>query len=203
MILQFLIKKNEKDLFNLFIKLGINSSSLSIENSVTSSRDVSFDNELSFRIGVEAEFILPFNKNKWGIIVEPTYHYYKSEKITEADNVAGGQLISNVNYKSIELPVGIRHYFFLKNRSKIFINASFILDFASNSTIELNRENGTTINSLEIESQNNLVFGLGYNQNEKFSLELRFQTPHEILNDYRSWKSEYKTVSIIFGYNIF
>ncbi len=195
-------EKTKKDLFNLYVRIGLNSSSLSIQNSASNLKNTNFDNELGLRIGVEAEFILPFNKNKWGIILEPTYQYYKSKKITDVSNVSGGKFISNVNYKSIEVPVGIRHYLFLKKNTKLFINASFIFDLSSNSIIEFDRKDGSNINSLEIKTRNNLAFGFGYNYN-KYSLELRLQTPREILSDYVYWNSDYKTVSIILGYNIF
>jgi len=195
-------KKTKKDLFNLSVRVGLNSSSLSIQNNASNLKETNFDNELGFRIGAEAEFILPFNKNKWGIILEPTYQYYKSKKITEVSYVSGGKLVSIVDYKSIEIPVGIRYYLFLKNKSKLFINASFIFDLSSNSTITFNREDGSNLNSLEIEMRNNLAFGFGYNYN-KYSLELRVQTPREVLGNYIYWSSDYKTVSLILGYNIF
>ena len=195
-------KKTKKDFFNLSVRVGLNRSSLSVQNWVSNSRDVDFDNELGLRIGAEAEFILPFNKNKWGIIIEPTYQQYKSTKITNNSNVSGGELVSIADYKSIEIPLGLRYYFFLKNKSKLFINVSYIFGSSLNSTIAFNKKDGTNINSLEIETGNNLAFGFGYNTNE-YSLELRVQTAREVLNNYVYWRSDYKTVSIIFGYNIF
>jgi len=195
-------EKVKKDLFNLYVRVGLNTSSLSIQNSVSNSINSDFDNELGFRIGAEAEFMSPFNKNKWAIILEPTYQYYKSKKITEVSNVSGGKLVSNVDYKSIEIPVGIRYYLFLKDKSKLFINASFIFDLSSNSIIEFNREDGSNLKLLEIKTNNNLAFGFGY-KNNKYSLELRVQTPREVLSDYIYWSSDYKTASVIFGYNIF
>ncbi len=195
-------KKAKKDLFNLSVRIGVNSSSLSIHNNVSNLKNTNFDNKLGLRIGAEAEFILPFNKNIWGIIIEPTYRNYKSKKITDVSNVSGGKLISNVNYKSIEIPVGLRHYLFLKKNTKLFINASFVFDLSSNSIIEFERKDGSNINSLKIDTRNNFAFGFGYNYN-KYSLELRFQTPREILRNYAYWISDYKTVSIILGYKIF
>lgn len=195
-------EKTKKDLFNLYVRIGLKGSSLSIQNNVSSLKNTNFDNELGLRIGAEVEFILPFNKNKWGIILEPTYQSYKSKKITDVSNVSGGKLIGKVNYNSIEVPLGIRHYLFLKKNTKLFINASFIFNLSSNSIIEFDRIDGSNLNSLEIKTTRNLAFGLGYNYN-KYSLELRLQTPREILRDYIYWNSDYKTVSIILGYNIF
>lgn len=185
-------EKRKKDLFNLSIRPGFNSSSLSIQNSASSSRDTDFDNELGFRFGIEAEFIMPFNKNKWSLIIEPTYQYFKSEAETSTQNI-------NVNYKSIELPVGIRHYLYFNENSKLFVNGSFIFDISNNTSI-INFESGA---DLEIKTSNNLAFGLGYKHNDRYSLELRYQTSREILGDFVFWSSNYKTFSVIFGYSIF
>jgi hypothetical protein len=61
--------------------------------------------------------------------MEPTYHYFKSETEIPIDKV-------KVNYTSIEIPIGVRHYFFLNENSKVFINGSFIVDISFNSIIE-------------------------------------------------------------------
>ncbi len=115
--------KTKKDLFNLNIRLGLRSSSLSIKNGISEDVNTAFNNELSIRLGAETEFILPFNKNKWGIIIEPTFQQYKSKKTINVSTVSGGKLINSINYKSVEIPVGIRYYMFLKNKTKLFVNA--------------------------------------------------------------------------------
>ncbi|WP_372753965.1 outer membrane beta-barrel protein [Mariniflexile sp.] len=185
-------EKQKKDLFNLNLRLGLNSSSLAIENSLSKTRTIDFDNELGFRIGIETEFILPFNNDKWAIIIEPTYQYYKSEKAQTNQNV-------KADYKSIEIPVGLRHSFFLNNNSKIFINSSFILDFPTKSTVTYNNFGS----KLDITRSSNLGFGAGYKQNDKYSLELRYQIDRDLLNSYQSYYSDYKTISVIFGYSLF
>jgi len=191
------------DFFNLTIRPRLNSSSLTIQNSVSNSSDTDFENKIGFGFGLEAEFILPFNKNKWAIAIEPTYQSFKSQKTTNVNNISGGVLIANVDYSSVEVPVGLRHYFYLNNNSKIFINASYIFDLSSKSSIEFTRNDGSNLNSLEIETRNNLAMGIGYKQNDRYSLEIRYQTNREILGNYLSWNSEYKTLSIIFGYSLF
>jgi len=185
-------EKQKKDLFNLSFRPGLNISSLSIQNIASNSRNADFGNELTFRFGIEAEFIMSFNKNKWAIIVEPTYQYFKSEKELTNQNV-------KAEYTSIELPIGIRHYFFLNENSKFFINSSFIIDLNSNNS-KIVFESGT---DLEIRTINNLAFGLGYKHNDKYSLELRYQTSREVLGSFTLWNSKYQTFSVIFGYSIF
>lgn len=195
--------KQKRDLFNLTIRPRLNSSSLTIQNSISNFRNTDFGNKTGFGIGLEVEFILPFNKNKWAIAIEPTYRSFKSEKTTNVNNVSGGVLIANVDYSSIEVPVGLRHYFFLNNNSKFFINASYIFDLTSKSLIEFTRFDDSNLSSLEFETRNNLAIGIGYKQNDRYSLEIRYQTNREILGNYSNWSSEYKTFSIIFGYSLF
>ena len=195
--------EQKRDLFNLTIRPRINSSSLTIQSSASNSRNTDFENKIGFGFGLEAEFILPFNKKKWTIAIEPTYQNFKSEKTSNVTNVSGGVLIAEVNYSSIEIPVSLRHYFFLNNNSKIFINASYIFDLSSKSSIEFTRNDGSNLNSLDIKTRPNLSFGIGYKQNDKYSLEMRYQIGREVLSDYIYWSSEYKTLSIIFGYSLF
>lgn len=196
--------KQKRDLFNLTIRPRLNSSSLTIENSVSSSRNTDFDNEMGVSLGIEAEYIFPFNKNKWSFIIEPSYQNYKSEKTTETENISGGVTIANIDYQSIEVPIGVRHYFFLNNNSKIFVNASYVFDFYSKSPIEFTRKDGSSLYSLNIETRNNTAYGVGYNY-KKYSIELRYQSPRKILDDfnYYNWSSKYKSISIILGYSIF
>ena len=180
-------EKQKKDLFNLSIRPGLNSSSLSISN-LSSSTNPNYDNQLTFRLGLEFEFILGFNKNKWAVILEPTYQYFKAES-----NATAYLRDANIDYSSIELPIGIRHYLFLNDNSKIFINSAVIYD------ILINKKVGT----LNASSQVNLAVGVGYNYKNRYSLELRTQTNKDILKEYQYLGSDYKTISIIFGYSIF
>lgn len=196
-------EKQKRDLLNLTIRPRINTSSLTIQNSVSNSRDSDFKNKIGFGFGVEAEVILPFNKNKWAVAIEPTYQSFKSEKKTNVNNVSGGVLIETVDYNSLEIPISLRYYLFLNNKSKIFINASSIFDLSPNSSIEFTRNDGSIISSLDIKARFNLAIGIGYKQNDKYSIELRYQTPREVLEYYSYWSSEYKTLALIFGYSLF
>ena len=183
--------KQKRDLFNLNFRPGINFSNLSIQNNISSPVDPGFNGELSFRFGIEAEFILPFNKNKWAFTIEPTYQYFRSKYETSAQK-------NNIDYKSIELPIGVRHYLFFNENSKLFINGSFVFDFSSDTKIKFNP--GPDLN---IKTRNNLAFGFGYKYGSRYSVELRYQTAREILSDYLSWNSNYQTFSVVFGYSIF
>lgn len=193
--------KQEKKLFNLNLRPGLNHSSLTIRNGSAEGRNIDFDTKLAFRFGIEAEFILPYNKNKWAVLIEPTYQYYKSEKETVFAETLTHASTANVevDYSSIELPIGIRHYSYINDHSKLFFNISYIFDFPSSSTIQSERKD---IFDLKIKANKNLAIGVGYTYN-KYSLEIRYQTKRDILNGYTYWGSDYKTMSVIFGYRIF
>ena len=205
---EFTTFEQKKDLFNLNIRPGITATSLAINNRVSNISDVDFGSALGLRFGAEIELIMPFNKNKWAFIIEPTYQYYKSEKIKTVnpfDLVVPQERIFNIDYESIELPIGIRHYFFLNNKSRIFANASAVLDFAGgNSNINYaytsSRQNPTI---LEIKTGINLAFGLGYKHKDKYSLELRYFTNRDLFYNYQYWESKYHSLTVICGYTIF
>lgn len=184
-------KKQKRDLFNLTIRPGLSSSSLSIENISSDNKDADFGNKTTFRFGIEAEIIMPFNKNKWAFIFEPTYRYYQSEVALSNQNV-------KLDYKSIELPLGIRYYFFLNENSKLFINGSYVFEISNNAKVDFDY-----YQDLDTRTGGNFAFGLGYKQQNKYSIELRYQMDKKILRDHSYWKSNFKTFSVIFGYSIF
>jgi len=183
----FYKKDNKKDLFNLYIKPGFRIATLSIENNQNTSQSIDFGGNESFSFGLESEFVLPINKNKWALTIEPTYQYYKAKD--PRPNYS-----NDVDYKSIELPIGLRYYLFLNEKSKLFFSLSFVLiDLPINSKIGY----------LEINTRNNLNFGFGYNYNNKFSAEFRYGSPREILSNHVYYKSKYQIFSLLIGYAIF
>lgn len=194
----------KRDFFNLTIRPGVNNSSLTVDHTNQKYRGADFKNKWNFRIGLEAEFILPFNKDTWAILVEPTYQSYKDESTTRVTNGSIGELTAIVDYKSIELPVSIRYYFFSNEKSKIFLNVGYAIDFSSNSTFIYQLNSGLNFDELDInKTRNNLVIGAGYKFDKKYSIELRYLSPREIFGKYIFYDSKYKTVSIILGYSIF
>lgn len=195
--------KVKRDLFNLSIRPRLNNSSLFIHDLVPNSSDIDFGSKFGFGIGIEAEFTLPYNKNKWAIAVEPVYQNFKSEKTIYGSLFSGGEQIATVNYNYIEIPLSLRHYFFLNNNGKIFVNASYIFDLNSKSSLEFTRAPNTNISSAKLATRSNFGFGIGYKFRNKYSLEMRWQTSRNVTGDYVYYNSDYKSSSIIFGYSLF
>ncbi|WP_445721743.1 tRNA modification GTPase [Flavobacterium sp.] len=203
--------KVKRDIFNLNLRPGINYSSLELDNVYVDRYDLKYTNQVDIRFGIEAEFILPFNKNKWSVIVEPTYHNYKNEGFI----LNGAQRVT-VNYKALELPIGIRYYMFLNDKSKIFVNGSFFINNSGKSNIlfeqgsvngsNYNFENPRTLQEIPIKTSINYGFGVGYKFKNKYSIEYRFHTRRRILeipSTSNPWDTKYNISSFIIGYTLF
>ncbi|HMQ46463.1 MAG TPA: hypothetical protein PKA00_02625 [Saprospiraceae bacterium] len=193
----------KKDLFNLTIRPGFNHSHLIMKSASSDLPDIDFDKNTNFRLGLEAEFILPYTNNKWGLFIEPTYRYYQAEQTIADDNVVGKLLVSKVDYRAVELPLGARHYFFLNHKTKLFTDVFSLFDFHTNSYYRFERIDGSKLNSLKVLS--NLYFGLGVGlkQQDKYSFGMRYHLNREIFANFLAWDSRYQTFSIYFGYAVF
>lgn len=183
-------QKEKRGVFNLWIRPRLTLSSLSASReSGNSSLDFQFENKIKPSLGIEAEIILPFNKNKWSIIVEPTYQSYAGSIPSEP---------IKADFQAIELPIGVRHYFFINKNSKISLSASFQLNFSNNSTL-VHHTNVT----LDFKPSPNIAFEAGYVFKNKFCLAYRYQTPREMLSEYQIWSSQFQSMALVFGYAIF
>ncbi|CAL2108164.1 PorT family protein [Tenacibaculum sp. 190524A02b] len=198
-----LIKKRKaKNSFNLSIKAGFSTSSLDADNNISNDRNTDFGSKNGFRAGIELEYILPFNNDKWGIYTKPTYQSFKASKQKSSDFVVGGLFKADADYSSIELPLGLRHYFFLNKKSKLFAQVAYVFDFPFSSNIDIKRNDNSILSDLDINSENNLAFGVGYKY-DKYSIELEFQENRDILGDYVYWQGNYQSFNITLGYTLF
>jgi hypothetical protein len=190
-----LIYNNNKnrDFLVLRITPGINYSSFSVTQNIFGPVFTNTDHDLSFRIGMEADFILPFNKNKWEIIFDPSFQYFNSSTEDGSNKV-------DIYYKWIEFPIGIRYNFYLNDYLKIFLNGFFVPHYAFdiNSTVDV-----TFVNSKYYQNfnhNNSLALGVGFGY-EKLSMEFRYNPNSDLYRTY-IW-TDYQLFSLIFGYTLF
>jgi hypothetical protein len=140
-------KNIAKGSFNIKAKGGINMTPY--ENYDNAQQKVEyFGNKFFLKYGGEFEYVTPFNRNKWAIFMELTYQTYKYYTIT-TEHSSSGVLFENTyksNYfeKSVFPFIGFRYYMYLKNDSKIFVNAGLFK-----------------------------TFGFGYSYNNKYNVEIR------------------------------
>jgi len=183
-------KQENKDLVNLTLRPGLRSSSLNLY-APNGNRINSVKGLTSFRLGLEAEFILEFNNNKWALLLEPIYHQFNSDR--EA---------SSLNQKSLEVNFGLRHYMYLKNKEvKLFVNALsyYTINFNTQLTV------GRSLIPLEVDNSLNMALGIGCKYKERFSIELRHLPTRNTLANFSelTWFTGFQSLSIVLGYSIF
>lgn len=183
-------KESSKDKYGLTIRTGIMSRDISIQN-----KDVT---PIVYRIGFESELMLPSNNKKWSIFTEPTFQYYKAETTFTGDEIIGGIISGKVKYYNIDLPLGIRHYMHINDKSALFANVLYVYNLNIYLSQEYTKDDGT-INkySDRAMSGSKTVFGAGYKYKNKYSLEIQYPSLYNRWFDF-----DFKTVSFIFGYKI-
>lgn len=188
-------KEEGEKMFSVNLKTGINVNSFKIPSrsiSNPSPYEFDFGNIIGFQVGLESEFVLPFNKNKWAVIVESLYNNFKSE----STSLNYFPETVKLNYKTIEFPIGLRHYFHISEKSKLFINASYVLIFDLNSEFTTNRP------GFEFSKGTNMTFGLGCKY-QKLILEVCYDTDRGELFPYSNgFSSEFTSFSIVLGINL-
>ena len=187
-------KKKPRDLFDLNIRPGILISSFALRVGQEKVIEV-INTKPGLRIGLEAEFFLPFQNYNWSFIFEPTFHRIAGKSNEIRPNLSGHD---ELNYSSIELPIGLRYYFHFNETSKIFANIAFLVDIPLTDSIILS--NLFSSADIEIESKNNIAFGIGYTLKDKYQLELRYNYNRGLV-PYSGWKSKYEYLAVVFGYN--
>ncbi|MCO6360809.1 hypothetical protein BXY85_3563 [Roseivirga pacifica] len=190
--------------FSVSLKPGLNYERLSVKRDKSTLLDFDFDNDLNFRFGVEAEIFVIFRKRTLSLLVEPTFHDYRTRMEAEEGHLLLGLEYAKVSHQSIEVPVGVRYHFYFQNGSQLFFNVtSLIFDFNNNSSIDIIRSDGSTHSSVEFTPVSNMAIGVGYKHSDKYSLEVRYQPKQEALLFYENWSSQYRGVSLMFGYTLF
>ncbi|HTJ51033.1 MAG TPA: hypothetical protein VL443_16340 [Cyclobacteriaceae bacterium] len=177
------------------IMYGINYSSASIGN-VLDKHNAVYNNCIGFTTGLDLEFHLPYNKNKLGIIITPTFHSFK----TTSENKN-----STLEYNTIEFPVGVRYHSYLGKDFNLFIDFSFIPNSSLKLRNTINFKKGYYYNNsdpLNLNASPTYAIGLGVNY-KRLGAEIRYFGQRGILIDYSDWLSHYKRISMVIGYRLF
>ena len=187
-------KKPKREIFHSGIRAGINYSWLVID--VQDNKLNDFEKKLGVGLGLDFEFVLPFNKNKWTIFLQPYYQNYKSEVINQRifiyDTIYSHD---KVVYNSIEIPLGLRYYMFLNKRDRIFVEAAYSYNIAFDSFIDFEKRN-----DLDINPNPNLSIGAGIKK-YNFTVLFKYSFNRNVLSDYPFWYSNYNYLSFNVGYD--
>jgi hypothetical protein len=186
--------QKKHDSFHLRITPGINFSSVTITNVKNPDSKTNLGNNKNLRIGIEAEYLLPFNKNKWGITIEPCYHSFHSN----------GQYLSEtieLKYQTIEFPVGLRYYFFLNKNTKLFIDAVLVPGYSLVFDSKLYAKNNITESSYDVGNSISYAFGGGF-MYKRWNAELRYYTNRDLFKDYFQIKNDYTRMELVIGFRM-
>jgi len=181
---------------NINAKAGmtINSFKILSQNTANPSPyEFDFGSIIGYQFGAEVELTLPFNNNKWSIYTETTYNHFQSE--TPALN--NFKETVTFTYNTAELSSGIRHYFFLNDTSKLFLGLSYVLIFDLNSEFTSQRPN------FKFRRETSVALSLGYNFNNKYFIETRYDFNRGDLFPFSPFKTEFKTIALLLGVKIF
>lgn len=193
--------KNNRIDFNLSLRPGISFTNLNLDSQSSNYPKVDFSTKSMFRLGIEAELALPFNKNKWAIVVEPFYYKYKNEAISQDGNYR-----FQTDFDMLDCEIALRHYMFISKSSKLFLNAGFVANFYTSKDAYITYTGlkaGYLNGGLGFEKNSSYFnFGLGYNYKNKLSAEVKLATVKS-LYDSTYWTADLTRVSFILGYNIF
>jgi len=157
------------------------------------------------KVGIEGEYILPFYKNKLSLFVAPSYQKFSTSKSYDKSdgNIVPATIHNTVtiDYASVEIPIGVRYYFFLNKKSKIYLNAALVLDIPTSSSIKFENSNNAfnAKHAFEIATTSSFAVGVGYTY-KKFSAELRMYTPKELLDQEVNWSAEYQATGLNIAY---
>lgn len=197
-------QNKERASVHLYLRPRINQASLYLKNDQTYNKNTDFGNRTSFGMGLDIEITLPFNNNKWAITLEPTYQSFVAKKTGIYPTVISPEVLTaSIDYYSLEIPLGLRHYFFLSQSFQVFINGAFVPDFTSGSKIEFKSEDSSQTTSLNVKSTSNILLGLGLKFKNKIGIEFRYFTNRELLSSYDNYSAEYKAFSVVCGYTLF
>ncbi|WP_336128605.1 hypothetical protein [Mesoflavibacter sp. CH_XMU1422-2] len=182
----------------------------------TSERNVNFEGGSSIAFGVEAEIVLPIQRNKWSVFIAPNYQNISNTKFeeyfTQEDGLIDFSYRSNLSYSFIELPIGLRNYILLNDKLNLFLQVAYVRNFVLSS--EYNQElilestflqdYNYSILSKENETKKNSSFfiGIGCEYNKKMSLAINYylSKKHKVNDEFQS---DIKGgVSLIATYNI-
>lgn len=182
-------KKQNQGKINFKIIVGINATFNNLNNSV-SNFNYTLKTEPVLRFGFESEYILPFNQEKWSLIIDPNFQSNNASEKTK-----NNQLVET-KYNSIEIPFGFRHYMFLRNKSKIFIGLGMNLSITSKSYIKYSGQ------ILDVSNSTNYFTGIGFCK-KRYSAELRYNLNRNLLATFLSWETKYSSLGLLVGYKVF
>lgn len=125
-----------------------------------------------FRLGVEAEYRLPFGRDKYALLFSPsiyrftsegTFYYYPLARPAESGS-------TQVKFTALDIPVGIRYFAFLNPRTQLFAEGAVGIRLLDGPPLEIGRHR-----SFEYSTGFTGMVGLGLRTRDRYQLSARYQ----------------------------
>ncbi|MBF6609393.1 MAG: outer membrane beta-barrel protein [Flavobacterium sp.] len=177
--------------FNLRLEAGYSMYKHSVTRNIARFSSEISDSGANF--GMEAEYILPTNKQKWAVIVGVNINNFEGEQEIPSNSINGESITATHNF--IQVPAGMRHYMYLNKTSKFFATGALVINIVHEGKLDYR-------SSTDFEADPyvyNFYFGLGYEYG-RFSAEARIFTPSGIVNNL---ESKFHKSGIAVRYKIF
>lgn len=150
----------------------------------------------SVGFGVNAEYILPFNNNVWSVFTEANYLSYSTDKTSvdfENPVMTEGYII---NYKTIEIPVGLSLNINFNRSHKFYVKAAYVPQVILGGSYISFKENKKE----SFSNSSRFLIGVGYNY-QNWGVELRYYTPQNLTPNLYKQNSDFTHLSMKFSYS--
>ncbi len=184
------MSKPKRKVFSLTPRVGYRNANLDTKIHTFENRYFETGGINTMRYSLEVEYALNISKQNLTILAEPTYQYFKYEQELESNYVT-------VDFKAIEMQIGMRYYFNMMKNTRLFLNGGFLFE------IELGSEM-VYRNSSNFGMGNSLGFagGVGF-KFQNLSLEFRQQSSRDLLASTANAEGKFICSSLILGYTLF
>ena len=191
-----LYKKISQGYFRANVSGGLNFNNYLIQN-LDYSQVIVFPQKLSFTYGLEFEYILPYNKHRWGLFLGANHSSYQS---SDASKVGNDNLTDfEINYKAFDFPMGISLNVPVYKNISVFSKVGFVPQLITESSyLTL----GAKDYHYAFESVGSAVFTAGVRVG-RFSAEYRYFTNRNITQNIYSRGSTLAQSSILVGVSLF
>ena len=159
---------------------------------------VDFGQLFNLGIGAEYEYFLPFNRNKWSLVVSSIYNFKVEKEIIEKNAISSYDKLYRIENSSINLLFGGRYNMFLSNSSRLFFRGSFSLSINDSKLQQNYISNPSIVSTINFPNSSGFLIGFGF-EYKKLSAEFRY-TENSILDTSTVPK---QNLGFSLGYTIF
>lgn len=205
-------EENKKMQLNFGLKAGVDFANLEVKKGIYV-QGTTIDLDPSLRIGAEIEAVMPFNRNKWALFVEPFYTSQNIEKmhIISESQFNNHEVDLSVDYKFISVATGLRHYMFITNSSKLYLSAAVSFDVKLKTSVLIDRDDRYELDPMLEDTRTDAYLNLGFGYSYgRASAELRYNSARRVSGSnlverhyVLDWESEVSSFSLVLGYKIF